>query len=150
MAPSTIVPLAGIALPAIIVPLVIFGKLAGNKRYYRHLERMAAIKAGVPLPERTPLPGPGGIVAIGAGVPIASVLGALVATANLPEYDGEMMPLVAIIWSFAMMIALAGLATALILGVMLHRAHRRAVDIPLPSTKPAYDPDMFEPAGRGY
>ena len=150
MVPSTVVPLAGIALPAIVVPLVIFGKLAGNKRYYRHLERMAAIKAGVPLPEPAPLPGPGAIVAIGAGVPIASVFGALLTTANLPEYNGDMLPLVAIIWSFAMMIALAGLATSLILGVMLHRAHRRAVETPLPSTKPAYDPDMFESAGRGY
>ncbi|WP_165073555.1 hypothetical protein [Paludisphaera rhizosphaerae] len=150
MPPSTVVPLAGIALPAIIVPLVIFAKQAGNKRYYRHLERMAAIKAGVPLPESAPLPGPGAIVAIGAGVPIAAVFGALLATANLPQFNDDTVPLVAIIWSFALLIALVGLATALVLSVMLHRAHRRTAETSQPSTKPAYDPDMFEPAGRHF
>lgn len=150
MPPSTIVPLAGIALPAIIVPLAIFAKQAGNKRHYRHLERMAAIKAGVPFPEFAPLPGPGTIIAIGAGVPIASILGALIATANLPEFNDDTVPLVAIIWCFAMMIALVGMGAALILSVMLHRAHRRTAETPRQSTKPAYDPDMFEPAGRHF
>jgi hypothetical protein len=151
MHPSTVIPLAGIALPVIIVPLVLFAKHTANKRYYRHLERMAAIKAGVMPPEPTPLPGPGAIVAIGAGVPIASIFGALLATVNLPAYTNDTVAVVGFIWSMAVAITLVGLATSLVLGVMLHRAHRRtSMETPRPSAKPTYDPDMFEPADRGY
>ncbi|MDG3003104.1 hypothetical protein [Paludisphaera mucosa] len=149
--PPTIIPLAGIALPLILVPTIMLTKNLGQRRYYRHLERMQALKSGLPVPASTPLPGPGSVVAIGAGVPIVSILGALIATASIPWESPDVLPLTAIIWSMSLFLALGGLTTALILGVLLHRAHRRSTSTDAAaSAKPAYDPDMFEPAGRGY
>ena len=150
---TAIIPLAGIAIPLIIVPAVLVAKHLGRSRYYRHQERIEAIRAGSPGLGSTLLPGPGSVVAIGAGVPMMAILGALIATASIPSHvhTREMIPLLAIIWSTSTFVAVAGLTTSLILGILLHRAHGRTVEeAPRSSSKPAYDPDMFEPAGRGF
>ncbi len=146
-----IIPLAGIALPVILVPIILLFKQIAQKRQFRHLEQMQAIKSGRPLPAATQIPGPGSVVAIGAGVPTAAILGALIATANFSRHAEDLLPLMGVIWSCAAFVSLSGMATALILGIMAHRAHGRETSRPLDdSAKPAYDPDLFDAAGRGF
>jgi hypothetical protein len=140
----------GIAIPMIIVPAALFAKHVGRKQQYRHLERMQALKAGVTLPPMVPLPGPGAIVAIGAGVPMVCVVGALAATEMVRNQTPDPQIAMALIWSMTLLLGLCGLATALIFGLLLHRANARALASANDSTKPAYDPDMFDPAHRAY
>ncbi|WP_165245752.1 hypothetical protein [Paludisphaera soli] len=135
----------------ILVPLILLFKHVGQKRQYQHLERMQAVKSGRPLPNSSQTPGPGSVVAIGGGVPAVSIVGALIATANFPRDVDHLVPLLGIVWSCAAFISLSGMATALILGVLAHRAHRRENSQTLEaSAKPAYDPDLFDVASRGY
>lgn len=147
----TWIPLLGIAIPMVIVPAALFAKHLGRKAQHRHLERMHALKAGMALPPTVPLPGPGSIIALGAGVPMACVLGACVATDMIRGQTEDLPALTAIIWSFALFIAVCGLGSALVLGVLLHRANARAEAAMMrDSAKPTYDPDMFDPAQRAY
>lgn len=146
-----IIPLAGIALPLILVPAVMILKQVGRRRHYRHLERMEAIREGRPLTQSGLTPGPGSIVAIGAGVPIVAMGGALVITSQVSVFLDDALPVLAIVWACAGLISLCALATALILGMLAHRAHRHEVALRGDgSAKPAYDPDLFDAAGRGY
>lgn len=146
-----LIPLAGIGLAMIIVPLALITKYVGQQRHYRHLERMQAMKAGIAAPATVPLPGPGAIVAIGAGVPTACMSAALLATLSLRSYTPDLVPMLAVIWGMSTFLGLCGLMTGLILGVMLHRANGKAAAATRDdSAKPAYDPDMFDAAHRGY
>lgn len=145
---ALLIPLAAIALPAVIVPMSIAGKHLARQRQYRHEERMQALKAGLHPSAGVQVPGPGAVVAIGAGVPVAAVLGALGATLSLPFHTPDLVPLLAIIWSASVLLGICGLATGLILGLMLHRASRRRAAAP--SGKAAYDPDLFDPVHSGY
>ena len=141
-----IVPLAGLALPVILVPMILFAKLAATARTHRHLERMQALKSG--LQPQTPSPlGAGTVTAVGAGVPIASILAALIASSWLDLVSDDSIPMLAIIWFSAAILAVAAMTVGLVLALMINRA--RAQDrstSPRDSAKPAYDPDMFEPA----
>lgn len=146
-----IIPLAGIALPIIIVPTALFAKHVGQQRHHRHMERMQAMKSGVAPPASVPLPGPGAVVAIGAGVPTACMLAALGATLSLPFHTPDLVPLLGIIWCAAVFLGICGLTSGLILGLLLHRANAKiAAAARDASAKPAYDPDMFDAAHRGY
>ncbi|WP_197490840.1 hypothetical protein [Planctomyces sp. SH-PL62] len=150
-----IIPLAGISLPLILVPLILVFKHVGRNRDHRHLERMQAIKAGRPLQSASNPPGAGSVVAIGAGVPCASMFGALLATASISSRSPDFMPMMGLIWGSAAVVGLGGLLTAFILGVLSHQGYRRDRDREASealgsSAKPAYDPDLFDAAGRGY
>lgn len=145
------IPLLGIAIPMVIVPAALFAKHVGKARQYSHLERMQALKAGVTLPPTVSLPGPFSLVAIGAGVPMACMLGAFAATESVRhQLPYTSTPLV-IIWVACAALGVCALATALILGLLLHRANSRAQAATRDaSAKPAYDPDMFDSAHRSY
>lgn len=148
-----IIPLAGISLPLILVPLILVFKHVGRNRDHRHLERMQAIKAGRPLPSASNPPGAGSVVTLGAGVPAAAMLGALIATSSFPSHGSDRIGLMGMIWGSAAVVSLGGLLTAFILGVLSHQAYRRdrdAAETLASSAKPAYDPDLFDAAGRGY
>ncbi len=141
-----IVPLAGIAIPMVVVPTVLFARHVGRNRQYGHLERMQALKAGVALPSTVRPPGPGAVVAIGAGVPTVCALAAVMATHALPATprDEELIVRLAIVWGVAFLLGLCALATALVLGLLLHRANAKAATTRDASAKPAFDPDPFD------
>lgn len=48
--PALLIPLAGMAVPLILVPTIIAMKQAQRKREWEHLERMKALELGRPLP----------------------------------------------------------------------------------------------------
>jgi len=142
--------LAGIALPAILVPTILLFKRFRLKRHWEHLERMEAIRLGVPAPLSQASPGPGSVIAIGAVVPALAILGAWLTTiAVLPgPWEDPLWPL-AIVWGCAFLISAMALAAALVLGVLQHRAYTRASRREThASAKPAHDPDAFDLTGR--
>lgn len=143
--------LAGIALPLFLVPAIILLRHSRLKRQWAHLERMEAIKRGVPAPSARPTPGAGAVGVIGVGVPIAAVFCAWMSTLAVPHGHGDYsIILVAIIWGGASIISAMALATALVLGVLQHRALDRAAKREAhASAKPAYDPDAFDLSGHG-
>jgi hypothetical protein len=148
---ASLIPLFGIAIPMIIVPAALYAKHVGRVRQYRHLEQMQALKAGVTLPPTVPLPGPFSLVAIGAGVPMACLLGAFAATESMRHQLPYNTAALTIVWGACAVVGLGALATTLALGLLLHRANARAAAMARDSSaKPAYDPDMFDPAHRAY
>jgi hypothetical protein len=81
-----IIPLAGIALPIVLVPVILGVRYARHERELEHAERIRALELGRTLPkdkERWTLPRIG--VAIGAGVPVAVFFCALQASQTLDE-----------------------------------------------------------------
>jgi len=148
----SIIPLAGIALPLVLVPTLMLPKQGQRKRYWRHLERMQALAAGVPVPPASSTPGTGAVIAIGAGVPIFAIFAALVMTMNLHRYSPDSLVHAAIAWGCALIVSMGALTTSLILGLLQHRAHAqsasRFTDAAFDSSKPAYDPDAFDVASR--
>lgn len=142
--------LAGIALPAILVPSVLLLKYSRLKRHWTHLERMEAIRMGIAPPPTFSTPGAGSVVAIGAGVPIVAVLGAWLTTAKVFHgYGDGSLTLAATVWGCALLISGMAMTTSVALGVLQHRARARAAKRdPFDSAKPAHDPDAFDLTGR--
>jgi hypothetical protein len=148
----SIIPLAGIALPLFLVPTIMLLKQGHQKRHWRHLERMQALAAGVPVPPLSSPPGTAAVIAIGAGVPICSVFAAMIATLNMHRYTPDGPAQIAIVWAFALIVSMGALTTSLILAVLQNRAHARAAssfaDAAFDSSKPTYDPDAFDVVSR--
>jgi len=144
--------LAGIALPLFLVPTIILLRHSRLKRQWAHQERMEAIKRGIPSPPAQLTPGPGSIVAIGAGVPVVAVFCALLMTMRVSlgrEDENGMLEFLAIIWCCTVLICGLAMATSLVLGVLQHRARAREAEWGARvSAKPAYDPDAFDVTGR--
>ena len=66
------------------------------------------------------------MIAIGAGVPIASVLTAWMTTISVSDSHPDYMPIVAVAWGCAFMISSGALITSLVLGVLLMRSRKPA------------------------
>ena len=66
-----IIPIVGMAIPIVIVPVALGIKYARRERELEHAERMKALELGRTLPQDEPLWSPGRLcLAIGVGVPI--------------------------------------------------------------------------------
>ena len=80
----------GIFLPMFLVPTIITLVHRQKKREWQHQERLRAARDGFAVPAPNERLGGGSVVAIGAGVPVASVLGALITTLSvsysMPDY----------------------------------------------------------------
>jgi hypothetical protein len=142
---ALIIPLAGIMMPLVLVPSIILLVHRQKKREWHHQERLRALEMGLPAsaPDRT-LSG-GTVVAIGAGVPIASVLTAWMTTMSIPDTHPDYMPIIAIAWGCAFMISTGALITSLVLGVLLMRSRKHADSVDhFAAAKPAYEPDAFD------
>jgi hypothetical protein len=142
-----IIPLAGIAMPLVLVPTVLTMKHRHRRREWEHLERMKAMELGLTTPAGRDSTGRSAVAAIGSGVPIAAVVTAfLTCTEGPPSVEG--IPLAAIAWSCAALISGGAMLTSLILAFMLARAHARAdAEARLNHAKPVYDPDSFDVVG---
>ncbi|WP_076344705.1 hypothetical protein [Paludisphaera borealis] len=151
-----LIPLAGISLPLFLVPTIMLLKQGHQKRQWRHLERMQAIAAGTPVPPAISPPGTGAVIAIGAGVPVFASFCALVATMNMGHYMPDSLAQTAITWGCALVVSMGAMTTSLVLFVLQHRAHAKAMSAALSSyseahfdsSKPAYDPDSFDVVSR--
>src|SRR5271166_165171 len=98
MEEGLIIPLVAILMPLVLVPSIITLVHRHKRREWKHQERLRAIDLGLPATDPNSRLGGGAVVAIGAGVPIASVFGALVTTLNLPDSHPDYMPIIAIAW----------------------------------------------------
>jgi hypothetical protein len=149
-----VIPLAGIALPTILVPTIMLLKHGQQKRQWRHQERMQAFASGLPAPPTNSPPGAGAIIAIGAGVPFFAVFAALIVTMNSHRFAPHQLEHSAIAWGCAVVISMGALATGLILAALQYRAHAKSYSLTAPpdepygSSKPAYDPDAFDVVSR--
>jgi hypothetical protein len=144
-----IIPLAAILMPLALVPTIITLVHRHKRREWKHQERLRALDLGLTGPLADARPGGGSVAAIGAGVPIASVVGSLIATLSIPESHPDYMPIVAIAWGCAVLISAGALVTSLVLGVMQIRSHQSAnAPDQFASLKPAYEPDAYDVVSR--
>jgi hypothetical protein len=143
-----IIPLFGIFLPMFLVPTIITLTHRQKKREWRHLERLRALELGLPVPQAEHALGGGSVVAIGAGVPVVSVIGALIASSSVPYSTPDYMPILAVIWGCAVLISSGALVTSLVLGFMVMRSRKPAATDQFAALKPAYEPDAYDVVSR--
>ena len=133
-----VIPLAGIALPAILVPLILAFRQGAKKREYEHLERMRALEMGQPVPGESHWPQAFACAMIGAGVPIGAFLFTFLAFINISNPANEIWIAPAVVSCFALM-ASAGLAKTL-----FHPTKRAKGEA---EGKPVMDPDAYDVVG---
>ena len=143
-----VIPIVAILMPLFLVPTVLTLKHRHRRREWEHLERMKAMELGLPRPTGREGGDRGAVVAVGAGVPAASMFAAFLTCSEGPSsVDG--IPLAAIAWGCAALVSGGAMATSLILAFMLARSRDRAHSASwLNHAKPAYDPDSFDVVGR--
>jgi hypothetical protein len=141
------IPLTAILMPLFLVPTILFMKHRHQRREWEHLERMKEMEERLPTSPVQALGRARGIAAVGAGVPMVSVLTAWLTTITYtPTTPDDSVPGIA--WAAAAVISICAMFTGLLLG----RMHVRAVrDLELDlreNAKPAYDPDAFDVVSR--
>ena len=144
---ETIIPITAILMPLVLVPTIITLKHRHKRREWEHLERMKALEMGQPNASRREAWGAQSIVKIGAGVPIASVVAALLTCAVEGPASVEGVPLAAIAWGCAAMISGGAMLTSLILAVLLVRSQGRLDAARVDPAKVVYDPDAYDVVG---
>ncbi len=135
-----VIPLAGIALPLMLVPTIIAMRQAAKKREYEHLERMKALETGQPVPGEAAWPAALVCAAIGAGVPVGSFLFTFLASVNSPQMPGE-------IWMAPGVVSALALFTCRKMASTLFRPATLPSTVPL-NGKPAFDPVAYDMAGH--
>jgi len=142
-----LIPILGILMPLVLVPTIIVLKHRHARREWEHKERMKAMEIQLPTPPGQS-PGKGtAIAAIGAGVPIASVLAALLATVAIGEQSppADSIPLTGIAWGCAALISFCALVTSLILASMSPKAAKEVDSAAnVMNGKPVFDPDAYD------
>lgn len=134
-----LIPLAGMAIPVIIVPVALSLRFAQRQREMEHAERMKALELGRTLPQDEPWSTPARIaLSIGAGVPIGVYFIAWLAALTIGTKDE--------IWMGATMIGLTGVITGSILAAkhFTLRAKAEADASALYAQKAAIDDDAFD------
>lgn len=136
------IPILGILMPLGLVPMIMLLKHRTLQREWHHKERMRAIEMGTP-----PLAaGGGGVAAIGAGVPIASVIAAAVTSlAYSPSSVGDEVPIFGIAWGCAFLISVFGMSSGLALALMQGRASKESrAQHAMHDGKPDFDADAYD------
>jgi hypothetical protein len=140
-----IIPIVAILMPLVLVPTVIFMKQRHKRRQWEHLERMRTLDGSASFPAGHAQVGSGGVAAIGAGVPIASVIAAFLTCTIADVKTDDQIAMAGIAWGCALMISVAAMTTGLILALMQARARRQSESAAFQVDKPAvYDPDAFD------
>ena len=146
---ALIIPLAGIMLPLVLVPMIMTMKFRMKKREWEHLERMRALQMGVAPAQAGHRIGPGVLISIGTGVPAASVLAAGITSLNVPSDLSDPLAVIAIAWGCAWLISTGALVTAVVLGIVQARAQKDASTLDHEAAaKPAYEPDAYDVVSR--
>jgi hypothetical protein len=142
-----VIPILGILMPLVLVPVVMLLKHRFHRREWEHKERMKTMELQLPTPPGH-FAGKGTAIAfIGGGVPIASVITAFLAGVTLGEdvLPQDSIAIHGIAWGSAVLISFGALATSLIMAFML----RKSLNEPAPPVhemngKPAFDPDAYD------
>ena len=137
------IPIVGILMPLALVPMIMILKHRTLQREWQHKERMKAVEMGVPPPCHT---AGGSVVAVGAGVPIASVIGAAVTSLSYqPSATGDEMAVFGIAWGCALMIgSWEWSAACSSLTCTLGREKRPNRYTRWDNGKPIFDPDAYD------
>ncbi len=140
---ALMIPIVAILMPVVLVPTILLLKHRTLKREWQHKENMKAIEMGMSAPSTH---GGGGVVAIGAGVPIASVIAAAVTSLSYePSSIGDEVPVFGIAWGCAFLISIIGMVTSLILAHIQGRARKETESLnALRNGKPVFDPDAYD------
>lgn len=144
MSNALVIALAGIFMPLVLVFSIVRMKHRQNHRRWRHEERLRALEVGLMLPEPEPKLSSGSVVAIGAGVPAASMLAAAITSLHAPYGSPELIPVITVSWGCAALVSTGALITSLVLGIMLVRSHMSAYTTESLPAKPTCDPDAFD------
>ena len=149
MEEGLIIPIVAILMPMVLVPTILTLKHRHRRREWLHQERLRAMDLGLPAADSGKRMGGGSVVAIGAGVPVASVFAALITTLNLPDSHPDYMAIVAIAWGCSFVISTAALITSLVLGVMVMRANKTAESVDqFAALKPSFEADAYDVVSR--
>ena len=135
-----IIPIVGMLIPIIIVPTALGIKHARFLREVEHAERMRAMELGHNLAEDESWTPAGIAVAIGAGVPLAALFLAFIATKQVPSET------IKVIWMAASMVGIAGVICGSSLAGMQLSKRDQPSTAPA-DAKPIYDPDEFDVVG---
>jgi len=139
-----LIPVLGILVPIVIVPTALGLKHARLVRELEHAERMKALEVGRTLPQDEPWWSPAKVcVAIGAAVPIGSMVTAWMASESL-GYKDE-------IWGMSTAVALSSLVCGSVLASK-HFRHKAEADALASSSagypaKARHDADAFDVVG---
>ncbi len=138
---ETIIPLAGIALPAFLVPIIMALKQGSKKREFQHIERMKALETGRTVPGESSWPQAFVCAAVGAGVPVGSFLFTFLAWVNTSNTPNE-------IWFAPAVVSTIALLCSMGLATLLFRPVKAATptDVQL-NGKPSFDPDAYDVVG---
>jgi hypothetical protein len=142
-----IIPIVAILMPLVLAPTIIVLKQRHRRREWEHTERMKAMEIQLPTPPAEWLGKGKGIAAIGAGVPIASVIAALLASVAFGQESAhqDTIALNGIAWGCACVISVFALATSLILASMSRKAAKEAASAEhVMNGKPVFDPDAYD------
>ncbi len=143
-----LIPIVAILMPLFLVPTIIVLKHRHRRREWEHRERMKAMETPFQFPQILGIGGSRGVAAIGAGVPMASVLAAFLTSVTWEPTSFDDVPVPAVAWGCAVLISAGALVTSLILAFMHAKAAEKADSIArMDSAKPAFDPDTFDVVG---
>jgi hypothetical protein len=143
-----LIPIVAILMPLFLVPTILVLKHRHKKREWEHRERMKAMETPFQFPHVLGLGGSRGVAAIGAGVPVASVLAAFLTSVTWEPSSIDEVPVPAVAWGCAVLISAGALVTSLILASMHAKAAEKADSIArMDAAKPAFDPDTFDVVG---
>ena len=137
-----IIPIVAILMPLVLVPTILFMKHRHQRREWEHLERMRSLDRSVPLPTGNDAARSSGVAAIGAGVPIASVIAAFLTCVSADVRSEDEIPMAGIAWGCALLISVGAMATSLLLQA---RARRQSdADASHINKSAIYDPDAYD------
>ena len=138
MVDALLIPLAGIAVPIVIVPVALGLKHARAERELEHVERMKALELGRTLPQDEPWWTPIRLsLAIAVGVPVGAFAGRGVLPLVWDGYEGG-------IWFAASLVGLGGVLSGSWLAsrqLTARQGDERAF------AKPHFEDDVFDVAG---
>lgn len=130
-----IIPIVGMAIPIILVPVALGLRHARIERQLEHAERMRALELGRTLPKDEPFWGPARIsVAFGVGVPVGVFFCALIASR---ESHVSQIPL----WASACVVGLGGVISG---AGLAYRHLERSWGGPHVEDYRAHKPDMID------
>jgi hypothetical protein len=136
-----VIPIVGMAIPIILVPVILGLRHARLERELEHAERIKALELGQTLPQDEPWWTPARIcVAIGAGVPVGVFGCALMASHSI----GYQEP----IWTAAGVVGVAGVLCGTFLTGRYFAQYAQAKSIRSEGfAKPVFEPDAFDVVG---
>jgi hypothetical protein len=134
------IPIAGMTIPIIIVPVALAFKHAAQQRQFKHLERMKAMELGETLPEDEPWWSPPRVaLVIGGLVPITAMALGIAASAIVGYQPG--------VWVMTTLVSVAGVVSSAVL-VTRHLTHREIMKNAAPShAKVALEDDAYDVVG---